>query len=156
VNRTIVKPGDRIPFAGTQVVVMSIHGEVSNIPIPGARGAGAPNPACATFTERDESQAFDPDNDSSVGFVMSYGSFRTVNFGDLTWNREGRMMCPNNPIGTVDLYLTSHHGLDRSGSAALVHALQPRAVVMNNGTRKGGTVPAFQILHSSPGRHDRG
>ena len=26
-------------------------------------------------------------------------------------------MCPNNPIGTVDLYLVSHHGTDPSGSA---------------------------------------
>jgi len=153
-NRTIVKPGDRIPFAGTQVDIVASHGEVTNTPIPGARGAGAPNPACATFTEKDESGAFDPDNDSSVGFVMAYGSFRTVNLGDLTWNREGRMMCPNNPIGTVDLYLTSHHGLDRSGSPALVHGLQPRVIVMNNGTRKGGTVPALQVMHASPGLHD--
>jgi hypothetical protein len=153
-NHTVLKPGDRIPFSGTQVFVMSSHGEVSNTPIPGARGAGAPNPACASFTERDESTAFDPDNDSSVGFVMSFGNFRTVDFGDLTWNREGRMMCPNNPIGTVDLYLTSHHGLDRSGSPALVHGLQPRVVVMNNGTRKGGTVSAFQVIHSSPGLED--
>ena len=30
-------------------------------------------------------------------------------------------MCPNNPIGTVDLYLVTHHGLDPSGSPALVH-----------------------------------
>lgn len=153
-NRTIVRPGDRIPFAGTEVIVMASHGDVSNTPIPGARGAGAPNPACAAFTEKDESGAFDPDNDSSVGFVMSFGAFRTVNFGDLTWNREGRMMCPNNPIGTVDLYLTSHHGLDRSGSAALVHGLQPRVIVMNNGTRKGGSVPALQTIHSSPGLED--
>lgn len=153
-NHTVVKPGDRIPFAGTQVTVMSSHGEVSRTPIAGARGAGLPNAACSTFVEKDESTAFDPDNDSSVGFVMSYGDFRTVNFGDLTWNREGRMMCPNNPIGTVDLYLTSHHGLERSGSPALVHGLEPRVIVMNNGTRKGGTVPALQVMHSSPGLQD--
>ncbi len=30
-------------------------------------------------------------------------------------------MCPNNPIGTVDLYLVTHHGLDQSGSPVLVH-----------------------------------
>jgi hypothetical protein len=35
-----------------------------------------------------------------------------------------------------------------------VHGLQPRVVVMNNGTRKGGTVPAFQVIHSSPGLED--
>ena len=30
-------------------------------------------------------------------------------------------MCPTNPIGTVDLYLVTHHGTDSSGPAALVH-----------------------------------
>jgi hypothetical protein len=31
-------------------------------------------------------------------------------------------MCPANRIGKVDLYLVSHHGIDRSNSPALVHA----------------------------------
>ena len=63
-------------------------------------------------------------------------------------------MCPNNPIGTVDLYLTSHHGIDQSGSAALVHGLQPRVAIMHNGTRKGGAIQTMQILHTSPGLED--
>ena len=63
-------------------------------------------------------------------------------------------MCPTNRIGTVDLYLTSHHGLEKSGSPALVHALQPRVAVMNNGTRKGGTPDAFRVLHEAPGLED--
>jgi hypothetical protein len=50
--------------------------------------------------------------------------------------------------------LTSHHGLERSGSPALVHALQPRVAVMNNGTRKGGAPEAFRVLHASPGLED--
>jgi hypothetical protein len=36
----------------------------------------------------------------------------------------------------------------------LVHALQPRVAVMNNGTRKGGAVDAFRVLHASPGLED--
>ena len=60
-------------------------------------------------------------------------------------------MCPTNRIGTVDLYLTSHHGLGKSGSPALVHALQPRVAVMNNGTRKGGEPDPFRVLFGSPG-----
>jgi hypothetical protein len=63
-------------------------------------------------------------------------------------------MCPTNRIGEVDVYLTSHHGLDRSGSPALVHALRPRVAVMNNGTRKGGAPEAFRVLHESPGLED--
>jgi hypothetical protein len=63
-------------------------------------------------------------------------------------------MCPTNRIGTVDLYLTSHHGLAKSGSPALVHALQPRVAVMNNGTRKGGEPDAFRVVYGSPGLED--
>jgi hypothetical protein len=78
-------------------------------------------------------------------------AFRTADLGDLTWNGELDLMCPTNRIGTVDLYLTSHHGLAKSGSPALVHALQPRVAVMNNGTRKGGEPDAFRVLRESPG-----
>ena len=85
---------------------------------------------------------------------MSYGRFRTINLGDLTWSREFMLVCPNNPVGTVDLYLTNHHGLDQSGSPAFVHAIQPRVAVMNNGTRKGGAVASFQTLRASPGLED--
>jgi hypothetical protein len=54
----------------------------------------------------------------------------------------------------VDLYLTSHHGIDQSGSAALVHGLQPRVAIMHNSTRKGGAIQTMQILHTSPGLED--
>ncbi|MEZ5284963.1 MAG: hypothetical protein R2712_09170 [Vicinamibacterales bacterium] len=60
-------------------------------------------------------------------------------------------MCPENRIGTVDLYLTTHHGLDRSGSPVVVRALQPRVAIMNNGTRKGGAVQTYDTLERSPG-----
>jgi hypothetical protein len=118
------------------------------------RGAGRANPACAGTRPKDESGYADPDNGESAGFVMTYGRFRTINLGDLTWNGELDLMCPTNRIGTVDVYLTSHHGLAASGSPALVHALQPRVAVMNNGTRKGGAPEAFRVLHESPGLED--
>ena len=96
----------------------------------------------------------DPDNHQSVGVVISLGKFRTINMGDFTYNREKELMCPNNPVGTVDLYLTAHHGIDQSGSPALVHGLHPRVVVMHNSTRKGGAIPTMQTLYSSPGLED--
>ncbi len=151
--RTVVKPGDKIALAGTAVTVVTSGGNVLRTPLAKAPGAGKPNPACASFTERDESKV-DPDNHQSAGFVMTYGRFRMLNLGDFTWNREFTLMCPTNPIGTVDLYLTSHHGLDQSGSAALVHGVRPRVAILNNGTRKGGHVQTYQILESSPGLED--
>jgi hypothetical protein len=90
----------------------------------------------------------------SVGLVFTYGKFRTINLGDFTWNKEQELMCPNNPIGKVDLYLTSHHGIDQSGSPALVHGLQPRVAIMHNGPRKGGAIQTMQTLYTSPGLED--
>ncbi|MDE3197239.1 MAG: MBL fold metallo-hydrolase, partial [Acidobacteriota bacterium] len=150
VQHTVAKPGDKIPFGPVNVVVVTSAGHVIKKPLAGAPGAGQPNPECATFKPRDESRV-DPDNPQSVGVVISYGKFRTVNLADFTWNVEQDLMCPNNPIGTVDLYETSHHGIDQSGSPALVHALHPRVAIMHNSTRKGGAVQTMQTLYSSPG-----
>ena len=148
-----MKPGDKLAFAGTDTTVVMSDSVPLKTPIAKAPGAGRPNPLCADHKPRDESKV-DPDNHHSAGFVMNYGRFRTIDLGDLTWSREFMLMCPNNPIGTVDLYLTNHHGLDQSGAPAFVHAIQPRVAIMNNGTRKGGAVQTFQTLETSPGLED--
>jgi beta-lactamase superfamily II metal-dependent hydrolase len=150
IPRTVLKPGDRIAFAGVNVTVVTSNGEVIKTPLP---GGGKPNPECASFVPKDESRV-DPDNPMSVGVVYTFGKFRSINLGDYTWNAEQKLMCPNNPIGTVDVYETSHHGIDQSGSAALVHALAPRVAIMHNSTRKGGPIQTMQILHTSPGLED--
>jgi hypothetical protein len=63
-------------------------------------------------------------------------------------------MCPNNPIGTIDLLMVSHHGTDPSNSPQLIHALAPRVAVMQNGTRKGAGAQTMPTLRSSPGLED--
>lgn len=150
--RMIAKPGDIIPIKGLKVEVLTADGKVLKKPIAGAPGAGKPNPACASYKKQDPNT--DLDNAASLALVMQYGKFRTVNMGDFVYDEEGDLMCPNNPIGTIDLYLTSHHGTDQSGSAALVHALQPRVAIMHNGTRKGGALPVYHVLQTSPGLED--
>ena len=138
-------------ISGLDITIVSSAGQVlkSNLP-----GAGRPNAACAGFAEKDLSKVFDPDNAYSVGFVLGFGRFRTIDLGDLTWNHEGQLVCPTNRLGTVDLYLTTHHGINQSNAPAIVHALQPRVAIMNNGTRKGGSLETFQALESSPGLED--
>ena len=150
-KRTIVKPGDKVRMAGLDITTVASANQYlrSNLP-----GGGGRMPSCAGVPPKDESAYIDPDNGDSAGFVLAYGRFRTIDLGDLTWNGELDLMCPTNRIGTVDLYLTSHHGLEQSGSPALVHALRPRVAVMNNGTRKGGAPDAFRVLHESPGLED--
>jgi len=149
-QHTVVKPGDKIPFAGVDATVVTSATQVIKTPLP---GGGIPNPACADFKPRDESRV-DPENPLSVGVVYTFGKFRTINLGDFTWNIEQTLMCPTNPIGHVDLYITSHHGIDQSGSAALVHGLQPRVAVMHNSLGKGGAIQTMNVLHTSPGLED--
>ena len=63
-------------------------------------------------------------------------------------------MCPTNKVGTVDLYMVSHHGTSPSGSPALVRGLQPRAAVMQNGTRKGAALDAMATMRTTPSLED--
>jgi len=150
-KRTSVKPGDKVKMAGLDITTVASANTFIRKNLP---GGGAQNAACAATKPKDESTYPDPDNGDSAGFVLAYGRFRTVDLGDLTWNGELDLMCPANRIGTVDLYLTSHHGLEKSGSPALVEALRPRVVVMNNGTRKGGTAEVFASLQETVGIED--
>jgi len=153
-KRTIVKPGDEIPLKGIRVQVLTSAGEDITKPLP---GAGQPNPWCAS------QPAPLPDtgeNPQSVGMLITFGKFRFIDLGDLTDQKGLGLVCPNNLIGTVDLYLVSHHGTQHPGTGdvsnepAIVYALHPRVAVMNNGAIKGGHPVAWQIIHDSPGLED--
>jgi len=146
-RHAVVKPGDRIAVAGLDVRVVTSAGETIKAALP---GAGAPNPYCADFKPGDNN-AEDP---MSVGVYIKFGKFRTVHLGDLTKNKEFELMCPNNRIGAVDLFLGLHHGVSSSNSEVMIHATHPRVAIMNNGTRKGGAPDVMQVLHTSPGLED--
>ncbi len=147
-RRTIAKPGDRIPIAGLDWRIVTSAGAVIKTPLP---GAGQPNPYCATHKAQDVDTT---DNAQSVGSVVTFGRFKAVHLGDLTWNKEFDLMCPMNRIGKADVFFVSHHGQPVSNAEVLVHALQSRVAIMNNGTRKGGQPPAMSIIHSAPRLED--
>jgi hypothetical protein len=111
---------------------------------------------CADFKPRDETKEplVGGENKQSVGMVISLGKFRMVDFGDLTWNKEHDLACPNNLVGTIDLYVVSHHGQDISSLPMMVQAMHPRVAVMDNGAKKGGAVATFETLKKSPGLQD--
>ena len=144
----VVKPGDSIPLKGVDVQVLTAAGEHIQASLS---GAGQANPLCASVPKKDVDGT---ENARSLGTITSYGSFRFLDLGDLTWNKELELVCPNNLIGKVDLYLTTHHGLGASGNPALVQAIHPRVAIMNNGARKGGEPAAWQIIKDSPGLED--
>ena len=149
----LAKLGDKIPVPGLDVQIISAAAETIAKPLP---GAGAANPLCADFVPKDET--LDPlvggENKQSVGMVISLGKFRLADFGDLTWNKEHDLACPNNLIGAIDVYVVSHHGQDISSLPMLVHAMHPRVAIMDNGAKKGGAVATFETLKKSPGLQD--
>ena len=147
-HHILAKPGDRVPISGLDVEIVTAGGDALKKPLA---GGGAANPLCRDFTPGEDDKSEDP---NSVGVVIRYGRFKALDLGDLTWNKEHDLVCPNNPIGTVDLYLTTRHGLNGAGAPVLVHAVAPRVAVMNNGPRKGASPEAFRTIKSSPGLED--
>ena len=147
-KHTVAQPGDRVPVTGLDWRIVSSAGKVLKTPLP---GAGRPNPYCASYSPQDPDAT---ENAQSVGSIVTFGSLRVAHLGDLTWNKEFDLMCPNNPIGTVDLNIVSHHGQPISNGEVLVHALEARVAIMNNGTRKGGQPPAMKVLFSAPRLED--
>jgi len=146
-KHTVAKPGDKIAVAGLDVQVVTSAGETIKTALP---GAGGPNPYCASF-KPGENNAEDP---MSVGVYVTFGKFRTAHLGDLTKNKEFELMCPNNRLGGIDVFLGLHHGVNTSNSEVMIHATHPRVAIINNGTRKGGQPDVMRVLHSSPGLED--
>jgi competence protein ComEC len=147
-SHLIVRADDRIPIEGIDVRVVSSTGQTIQRPLA---GAGQANPVCKTTKARE----IDPsENAQSVGMVISFGKFRIIDLGDLTWNKELTLVCPDNKLGTVDVYLSTHHGLDQSNAPAIVDALKPRVAITNNGATKGGTAEALATIRNSPGIED--
>ena len=143
-KHTVAKPGDKIAMTGLEVQVVTSNGETIKTPLA---GAGAPNPYCASF-KPGQNNIEDP---LSVGVHITFGKFRTMHLGDLTKNKEFELMCPNNRIGTIDLFLGLHHAVNTSTSEVMMHAVRPRVAIVNNGTRKGAQPDVMQVILSSPG-----
>lgn len=140
----VVHPGDTISMPGLSIVVLAADGQHIDR-VPGI--TPEPNPYCAKARK----WAADPtENARSSGFLLRYGKFKFLDLGDLTGAKEVALVCPKNPIGKVDLYLVTHHGMDLSNSHAIVDAIAPRVAIMNNGAHKAGKPEAWQTVHDSP------
>jgi beta-lactamase superfamily II metal-dependent hydrolase len=147
---TVAKPGERIPIKGLDVLVVTAANKVLDKPLP---GAGAPNPLCDSTPEKAE-RTGDIEDNMSVGLLFTLGKFRMLDLADLEWYYDRKLMCPNNPIGTVDVYQVSIHGQDKGVSPALAQALHARVAIMANGPRKGGDPATWPTLRNAPGMED--
>ena len=140
-----VKVGDLLPLkSGTtplKMQVVTASGEV----IP---NNGQPNP----FASLHQPQADDPsDNAKSISLLLTFGGFKFLCCGDLTWNTEAKLMIPNNPLGQIDLMMATHHGLGVSNNPVLVLAVDPSVCVSCNGPTKGaepGTIKTLKQVKS--------
>jgi beta-lactamase superfamily II metal-dependent hydrolase len=140
-----LQAGDLLPVksGGTplKVQVVTASGEV----IP---NRGEPNP----FASEHQPQAEDTsDNAKSMSLLLTFGRFRFLCCGDLTWNTEAKLMTPNNPLGQIDLFMATHHGLSVSNNPVMVLPLDPRVCVSCNGPTKGAdpeTIATFRRVKS--------
>ena len=147
-SHMVVKAGDRIPVEGIDVQVVTASGKAITTAMA---GAGQANPLCASYRPIEIDRG---ENAHSIGVMITFGKFRVVDLGDLHWNQEYDLACPNNLLGTVDVYMTTHHAKRTSGAPAIVQAMRSKAAIMNNGATTGANVPAWQTIHESPGTPD--
>ena len=141
----LAKPGMMLPIPGLTAEVLTADGSFIDSPLP---GAGQPNAYCKDSAPRPADQT---ENARSVGTLITWGKLRILDLGDLTWDKEMAFMCPNNPLGHIDLLIVSHHGWYQSSSPALVDAITPRVAIMDNGATKGGSKPTVETLRKIPG-----
>ena len=144
-QRITPKPGDKLPIPGLNVLVISADGAVLQAPLP---GAGQPNPYCASTPVPPADKT---ENPRSLGTLITFGQTRILDLGDLTAEKERDLMCPNNRLGKIDIFIASHHGTESSDSAVLVHAISPRVAIVDNGAKKGGSPSVLDTIKSSPG-----
>lgn len=143
------EPGETLSFGEVDVHVVGSSGERITTPVP---GAGAPNPLCSNHVPKRDIRAVE--NDEVVSVVVRYRDFVFLELGDMLWNHEQEVVCPDNLLGTVDVYHTSGHGAHWGSNPVMVDAVQPRVAVMNNAHVKGGDTVTFDTLRNSPRMQD--
>jgi competence protein ComEC len=139
-----LKPGDSLPILGIHGVVVSADGVLIDHPLP---GTGEENSACKDSQKYPADQT---ENARSLGSVFTFGKLRILDLGDLTSDKEIGLVCPQNKLGKIDIYIVSHHGWSQSGSPAFLNAIAPRVAIMDNGAKKGGTPSTWDIIEKSP------
>jgi competence protein ComEC len=145
----VIAAGDKIAVKGLDVTVVTAAGKVIERPM---ERQGDTNPYCMGIQPHKDGEGDETgENPQSAGIVVELGKFRFGDFGDITWNKELALLCPENRVGKLDLYLTTHHGGE---SSKAIWGLAPRVAIMNNGPRKGGDPLGWKVIMGSPGLED--
>ena len=141
----VAKPGDVLHIGELTDTIVAADAKVLAKPLP---GAGEPNSSCETMQPMFANGG--EENTRSVASLLTYGKVKIAAFGDLTWNREKDLFCPDDKVGKVDVYLASHHGTQWSGSPAMLNSLQPIVTIMGNAVFKGDDPDRVKTIESNP------
>ena len=142
-KRIVAKPGERLPLEGISTEVISSDGVLVEKPLS---EGGGDNTACKS------SKQYPPDrteNARSLGVLFTFGKLRILDLGDLTSDKEVQLVCPENKLGKIDIYVVSHHGSVTSNSPVFLNAIAPRVAIMDNGAAKGGTPSSWDAVEKS-------
>jgi beta-lactamase superfamily II metal-dependent hydrolase len=141
----VVAPGDAIPVKGLDVTVVASAGKV-------VQRSGDANPFCGNLAPHPEGEGDEAgENSQSAGVLIQFGKFRFGDFGDITWNKQLALLCPQNRAGKLDLFLATHHGGE---APQAIWALAPKVAILNNGPRKGADPSGWRVVARSPGLED--
>ncbi|MEX2286490.1 MAG: MBL fold metallo-hydrolase [Planctomycetaceae bacterium] len=135
-----LRPGDKIPLKSGKTPLSVTTVTASREVIP---NTGDLNPFADLHVPQETDTS---DNAASLSLLLKFGSFDYLCCGDLSWNIEGKLVTPNNPLGQIDLFMVTHHGLPVSNNPALVLAIDPKVAVMCNGPTKGGHPETLHTL----------
>jgi len=141
-------PGERLPLKDVEATIVSSAGSTLEVPL--MKGA-ATRTACPDHATPPRDLY---ENPRSTGVVVRFGAFRFLDVGDLTGEPLFKLVCPQNMIGPVDVYLVAHHGGPDASVPETFAALEPRVAIMNNGVSKGGARTTYQALHQVSGLED--
>jgi beta-lactamase superfamily II metal-dependent hydrolase len=150
IGYTRLKPGDKVPIKGIDVLVVSAGGKLIGKPVG---GAGAPNPLCASNQQADPIER-DVEDNQSVGLLYTFGNFRMLDLADLEAHYNHELVCPDNLIGPVDIYHVNVHGQFKGIAPEMVGALRARVMIQGNGARKGADAETWPVLREAPGLED--
>src|SRR6266566_2334789 len=142
------KPGEVLPLQGVEARVVSSDGALIDKPLP---GAGAVNSTCAAS---ETPSADHTENARSLGILFTFGKLRILDLGDLTSDKERELVCPQNKLGRIDIFVVSHHGSTTSNSPVLLNGIAPRVAIMDNSATKGGAPSSWETIKKAPGLED--
>jgi competence protein ComEC len=147
IGHTVLKAGDKVPIKGVDIQVLSAGGQSIAKPLA---GAGQRNALCETYKQQD-ALASDVEDNQSIGLLITSGKFRMLDLADLEAHHSHDLVCPDNLIGTVDVYNVNVHGQFKGIAPELVGALDAPVIIQANGARKGADSQTWPVLEAASG-----